>query len=548
MFNPEWWWDPATGELIADGDKTIWKYDIQINPANAFLQNGTADNPVIYWLDIQVDIEEDIENTEFGWKTRQYPDHFMDDAVFDRGNELPRIWKELRYPPGHPYHDLDPNSIDMSFVLTFEELSSEPFDFGDAPDSFLPTIPPYPTQLVNDGARHTVVPGVYLGSSIVDVELDGQQSLDALGDDNYDGYDDEDGVEIITVPLVPGGWGELEVTASVDGFLYGWIDFNQNGSWADMGDQIFSGVEVDGGMVTPLTFKVPMTAKPNNTTFARFRYTTTSANLSYDGQASDGEVEDYTVLIGNRCGIKWVQTPDETEFGINIRVDDSDGYSRILADDFLCTAVDRITRVYLWGSWKNDVKGEIKNIHLSFHSDNPTGPGGYSIPDVLLWEGDFEPNDIQESLYTISEPNEYWWDPVTGTLIPKGDSQIWLVQVNIDPEEAFLQKGSKDNPVIYWLDVQAKTVGGEFGWKTQTYPWFQFQDTAVWGLSTTPGWNEMPYPSGHPHSAGLGRIDMAFMLTTDEFCPGSADLNCDGVVDLIDWSIFTSQWLHGIWP
>ncbi len=546
LFNPEWWWDPATGELIADGDKTIYKYDIQINSASAFLQNGTPENPVIYWLDIRVDTE-DLQNTEFGWKTRQYPDHFMDDAVFDRGTAALN-WKELRYPPGHPYHELDPNSIDMSFVLTFEELSSDPFDFGDAPDSFLPTIPPYPTQLP-DGARHTVVPGVYLGGSIVDVELDGQQSPDALGDDNYDGYDDEDGVTFLTVPLVPGGWGELEVTASVDGFLYGWIDFNEDGSWADVGDQIFNGKEVDGGMVTPLTFKVPMTAKPNNTTFARFRYITTAMDLSYDGQASDGEVEDYTVLIGNRCGIKWVQTPDETEFGIDIRVDDGDGNSRILADDFECTSVDRITRVYLWGSWNHDIKGEIKNIHLSFHSDNPSGPGGYSIPDVLLWEGDFEPNDILESLYTTTEPNEYWWDPVTGTLIPLADSQIWLVQVNINPEEAFLQKGSKDNPVIYWLDVQVKTEGGEFGWKTRTFPWFHFQDDAVWGLSTAPGiWTEMLYPPGHPHSAGLGSIDMAFMLTTDEYCPGSADLNCDGVVNLLDWSIFTNQWLFGIWP
>ena len=37
------------------------------------------DNPIIYWLDVSVQTE---EGTQFGWKTRQYPDHFMDDAVY----------------------------------------------------------------------------------------------------------------------------------------------------------------------------------------------------------------------------------------------------------------------------------------------------------------------------------------------------------------------------------------------------------------------------------------------------------------------------------
>jgi hypothetical protein len=45
----------------------------------------------------------------------------MDDAVWDRG-KLPRTWDELRYPKGHPYYELERNSIDMAFMLTFEEL------------------------------------------------------------------------------------------------------------------------------------------------------------------------------------------------------------------------------------------------------------------------------------------------------------------------------------------------------------------------------------------------------------------------------------------
>ena len=95
----------------------IWQIDIQIDPEDAFLQQGTEDRPVIYWLDVSVMTE----NGQFGWKTRQWPDHFMDDAVWDVGTQFPHAWKELRYPEGHPYHGLERDSIDMAFALTFQE-------------------------------------------------------------------------------------------------------------------------------------------------------------------------------------------------------------------------------------------------------------------------------------------------------------------------------------------------------------------------------------------------------------------------------------------
>jgi len=57
--------------------------------------------------------------------------------------------------------------------------------------------------------------------------------------------------------------------------------------------------------------------------------------------------------------LKRVQWPDLTFNGIDIRVDDSDGKTRWLADDFKCTSYNRITEVSLWGSWKNDRKGRI---------------------------------------------------------------------------------------------------------------------------------------------------------------------------------------------
>ena len=48
-------------------------------------------------------------------------------------------------------------------------------DFGDALD------PPYPTLLANDGARHTIMKGFFLGAN-VDGEIDGQPSAGASAD------------------------------------------------------------------------------------------------------------------------------------------------------------------------------------------------------------------------------------------------------------------------------------------------------------------------------------------------------------------------------
>lgn len=158
-------------------------------------------------------------------------------------------------------------------------------DFGDAPD------PTFPTLLANNGARHVLVPGFFLGASI-DAESDGQPTATANGDDST-GTDDEDGVTF-TTPILPGQMATVEVVASAAGQLDAWLDFNGNGSWADAGEQIFTNVTLSAGN-NVLVFQVPLAALPANTT-ARFRFST-AGNLAFDGQAADGEVEDYLPSI-----------------------------------------------------------------------------------------------------------------------------------------------------------------------------------------------------------------------------------------------------------
>ena len=70
---------------------------------------------------------------------------------------------------------------------------------------------------------------MFLGSG-VSADGDGKPSPNA-GQDSRD-----DGVALTSV--FPGATANFTVTASANGFLNGWIDFNQNGSWSDAGEHI----------------------------------------------------------------------------------------------------------------------------------------------------------------------------------------------------------------------------------------------------------------------------------------------------------------------
>jgi hypothetical protein len=159
-------------------------------------------------------------------------------------------------------------------------------DFGDAPA-------PYPTLLANDGARHHIVPGFYLGSS-VDAEADGQPRAFAAGDDLAGSANDDDGV-VFTTALQAGQQASVTVTASRPGLLQAWVDFNNDGDWNDAGEQVFTNQLLAAG-TNALTFTVPAAAVPSASTCARFRFST-QADLRPTGPAPDGEVEDDAVSI-----------------------------------------------------------------------------------------------------------------------------------------------------------------------------------------------------------------------------------------------------------
>lgn len=161
-------------------------------------------------------------------------------------------------------------------------------DFGDAPDGD----GGYPTLLINNGARHQINLGVFLGS-LVDGDPDGQPNNDATGDDG-DGSSDEDGIDFVG-PLVAHSFpASVRVSVNAPGKLNAWIDFNGDGDWDDDSDRVFTDEPLAPG-ANNLSFVTPVGSIAGET-FARFRFST-EGGLGPIGPALDGEVEDYVVAI-----------------------------------------------------------------------------------------------------------------------------------------------------------------------------------------------------------------------------------------------------------
>ncbi|MBN2354645.1 T9SS type A sorting domain-containing protein [candidate division KSB1 bacterium] len=220
------------------------------------------------------------------------------------------------------------------YQVAIDELR---YDFGDAPD------PTFPTLLASDGARHAILQGFHLGDEI-DWEMDGLQSVNALGDDNAQSPNDEDGV---TFPpqLVQGTNATVTVNASAAGLLHAWIDFNDDGDWDDAGEHIFQNQALSAGD-NALNFAVPLTHQPDAMVYARFRLSDSrTIDLPYYGSAPSGEVEDYRVSLivpvelssftatftVNGVSLQWMTQSESENLGFNIyRSEDEKGdYVRI---------------------------------------------------------------------------------------------------------------------------------------------------------------------------------------------------------------------------
>ena len=221
---------------------------------------------------------------------------------------------------------------------------------------------------------------------------------------------------------------------------------------------------------------------------------------------------------------KWVQLPDigpsPAPFPTGIDVNAT--APKVLADDFLCTATGPVTEVHIWGSWRNDlvIDPAMVDFILSFHADIPASPISHSMPGELLWEGLFPAGSFHVRPYGTIAP-EGWYNPNYEEYEPISDFIAWQYNFYLDPSivEPFIQKGTPDAPIVYWLNVMAipHDPGAMFGWKTSVDHW---NDDAVWSDifpdGTAPdgfGWRELRYPMEHPYAGES--IDLAFVIVPE---------------------------------
>lgn len=219
---------------------------------------------------------------------------------------------------------------------------------------------------------------------------------------------------------------------------------------------------------------------------------------------------------------KWVQLPDETIDGMDVKLFDWQGMPPlVLADDFLCRKTGPITDIHIWGSWKNDEvpQPELVTFELSIWSDIPTNEViSYSRPGDLLWQTNvvFPNYTVREWLNLVD--GEWWYDPLEEIADPFADKKIWQYNFVFDPETAFEQQGSPEQPIVYWLGVRATVLDDNapyaIGWKSSRTNW---NDDAVY--ASDPGqWLELRYPVGTepPHPRAGDSMDLAFVITTLE--------------------------------
>ncbi|MBN1359292.1 MAG: hypothetical protein JW993_01815 [Sedimentisphaerales bacterium] len=231
---------------------------------------------------------------------------------------------------------------------------------------------------------------------------------------------------------------------------------------------------------------------------------------------------------GQGAATKWEQEPDLSGNGVDMDATDDSPRTwlpQILADDFQCTTPGPITQIDVWGSWFSDIitnndPGSVE-FTLNIHKDIPANqsPTGYSTPGAIVWSKTYAPKSFTVTKYDAEiQP---FYSPCSYFYIRNNHREVYKYTFQVPDQEAYYQEGTTQQPVVYWLSVQAHlthkagTVPTRWGWKTSTREW---NDTAVYAQDTdasAPAWKKLDYPS--PHSYYGRKVGLSFTITTGAY-------------------------------
>jgi hypothetical protein len=211
------------------------------------------------------------------------------------------------------------------------------------------------------------------------------------------------------------------------------------------------------------------------------------------------------------AALKWLQEPDLSKTGVDMDATTDIpplACPEILADDYQCTIPGPVTQIDLWGSWYQDILigNDANNVTftVSIRKDVPATSlaAGYSMPGAVLWSKVFSKG--QFAVEKVSADIEGFAIPCDSSYSANDHHGVYKYTFTIDPKEAFVQQGTADKPVVYWLSVQAQLIhppgskATRFGWKTSLQTW---NDDAVWAQGDEPysgTWKHLDYPAQHP--------------------------------------------------
>jgi len=158
----------------------------------------------------------------------------------------------------------------------------------------------------------------------------------------------------------------------------------------------------------------------------------------------------------------------------------------MLADDWQCTGSGAVTDIHIWGSWNGDMvpeewAQEPAVFRLTIWSNNPSGPGGWSVPGELKWERWFDPGDYQSRIYARNL-FEYFYGPNEGTPdvgLIGSDTVCRQYNFDIPATEAFRQEAGE----VYWLGVEAYYTMRELtigAWEDPPGEWVEYEEVLEW--------------------------------------------------------------------
>ena len=185
----------------------------------------------------------------------------------------------------------------LDFAFKFDAS----IDFGDLPMPYATLLGDIPT-----GAYHVLetTPSLFLGS-LVDAEDIVVQNAAGTGDDFDGAIDDEDGV----IPVSPRTWvsglggGNVEITASSEGWLVGYMDFNDDGDFLDAGELVMNQMVTTGATVISIDIPASVPLIDNTNIYSRFRLFEDAPpvpEFASTGFAINGEVEDHLIRVNKK--------------------------------------------------------------------------------------------------------------------------------------------------------------------------------------------------------------------------------------------------------